>query len=118
MNKAVCYFYCLPSGKSPVSEWLSSLDLRTRTKFSAIKDLLEEFGRDLREPYAKYVGDGIFELRFSGSEGAVRVLYFFFEGNKIIFTNGFIKKTDKLPQHEKQIAIQRKNSFLQGGKQP
>ncbi len=113
MSKVVCYFYCLPSGRSPAMDFIKSLDRRTRTKFSDIKRLLEDRGRDLKEPYAKYVGDGIFELRFSGNEGAVRMLYFFFKGEEVIFTNGFIKKTDKLPLHEKVIAVQRKNSYLQ-----
>ena len=112
MSKIVCYFYCLPSGRSPVSEFIESLDLRTRTKFYASKALLETFGRDLKEPHAKYVGDDIFELRFSGNEGAIRILYFFFKAEKVIFTNGFVKKTDKLPAHEKVIAVQRKNSYL------
>jgi len=94
-------------------EFIASLDLRTRTKFYAVKTLLEEFGRELKEPHAKYVGDGIFELRFSGREGAIRVLYFFFDGEKIIFTNGFIKKTGRLPPREKEIAIQRRHSYLQ-----
>lgn len=112
MSRVACYFYCLPSGRSPVMDFLDSLDFRTQTKFTDVKALLEASGRELKEPYAKYVGDSIFELRFSGSEGAVRVLYFFFKGDEVIFTNGFIKKTDKLPLHEKVIAVQRKNSYL------
>ena len=39
------------------------------------KYLLEEFGHKLPEPHAKYLKDGIFELRFSGKEGKIRVLY-------------------------------------------
>jgi len=42
----------------------------------------------------------------------VRVLYFFFERNKIILTNGFFKKTDKTPVKLKQLALERKRLFL------
>ncbi len=74
--------------------------------------LLEEFGHKLPEPHAKYIGDEIFELRFKGREGAIRVLYFFFHGDKAILTNGFVKKSNKTPGREKLTAIERRKIFL------
>ena len=65
------------------------------------------------QPHAKYIGDEIFELRFKGQEGQIRVLYFFFHQDKAIFTNGFIKKSAKLPEKEKVLAIERKKAFLE-----
>jgi len=75
--------------------------------------LLEEFRHKLPQPHAKYAGDDIFELRFTGKEGGIRILYFFFHRDQVILTNGFIKKTDKLPQREKEVAIERRKLFLQ-----
>ena len=40
-----------------------------------------------------------------------RFLCFFFEGQKIIVTNGFHKKTDKLPQNEKERALKLKKDY-------
>jgi len=40
-----------------------------------------------------------------------RFLCFFFEGQKIIVTNGFHKKTDKLPKNEKEMALRLKNDY-------
>jgi phage-related protein len=74
-------------------------------------ELLEEFGHRLPEPHAKYVGDHIFELRFKGVEGAIRVLYFFFHHDRVIFTNGFVKKSDKIPAGEKEIAVERRKIY-------
>ena len=47
----------------PVKEFLDSLDNKMRAKFSMEIKLLEEKGNQLREPYSKPLGDGIFELR-------------------------------------------------------
>ncbi len=113
MGNFKCYYYKTKEGKSPVEEFIDSLDKRTQLKFFYKKELLEEFGPKLPYPHAKYIGDNIFELRFKGIEGQIRVLYFFFYKNSIIFTNGFIKKTKKTPRKEKQIAINRRKEFLE-----
>ncbi|OQX80948.1 MAG: hypothetical protein B6D56_03910 [Candidatus Omnitrophica bacterium 4484_70.1] len=113
MGNFKCYYYKTKEGKSPVEEFIDSLDKKTQLKFFYKKELLEEFGHKLPSPHAKYIGDNIFELRFKGIEGQIRVLYFFFYKNTIIFTNGFIKKTKKIPKREKQVAINRRKEFLE-----
>lgn len=112
MDRYTSYYYMTGSSKSPVREFIDSLDFKTQRKFFFVRDLLEEFGRTLPLPHAKYMGDGLFELRFRGSEGHVRVLYFFYEQDKIIFTNGFIKKRDKTPKNEMKIAMERMSGYL------
>lgn len=107
------YYFKTESGKVPVKEFIDSLDYKTQRKFFYVKALLEKFGYKLPLPHAKYVGDEIFELRFSGIEGSVRILYFFFHQDKIIFTNGFIKKSNRLPKKEKLIAMERMRAFLE-----
>lgn len=107
------YYFCTSSGKSPVKDFIASLDGSTRRKFYAIKELLEEFGHALPYPHAKYIGDDIFELRFSGKEGTIRVMYFFLYRDTAIFTNGFFKKTDKTPLREKWLAIQRRKAYYE-----
>jgi phage-related protein len=107
------YYFCTESGKSPVRDFIDSLDGSTQRKFFFVKGLLEEFGHKLPYPHAKYIGDDIFELRFTGKEGGIRVLYFFFHQDKAIFTNGFVKKTDKIPTREKSVAQERRKVFLE-----
>lgn len=113
MKKVACFYYYTESNKSPVKDFINSLDGRAQRKFFFVKSLLEEFGHRLPKPHAKCIGDEIFELRFIGMEGQVRVLYFFFHQNKAIFTNGFIKKTNRTPKKEKKLAIERKKLFLE-----
>lgn len=61
---------------------------------------MEAKGPELREPYSKPLGDGIFEIRVKLGSDITRVLYFFVIGKKIILTNGFTKKTQKTPVPE------------------
>lgn len=112
MANYVCYYFITESGKSPVEEFIDSLDYKTQRKFFFKKGLLEEFGHKLPYPHAKYIGEEIYELRFEGREETIRVLYFFYHKNEIIFTNGFIKKSNKTPAREKELAFERKKAFL------
>lgn len=88
-------FYETENQTVPVEEFLDSLDVKMRAK--AIKELqiLKEFGITLREPYSKPIKDGIFELRIKVANDITRIFYFFYTNNKIILTNGFVKKTQK-----------------------
>lgn len=106
-----CFYFTSTSGECPVKEFIDSLDRRTQRKFFYKKEFLEQFGPRLPYPHAKYIGAGIHELRFEGTEGAVRVIYFFYRGSTIIFTNGFIKKTNKTPKKELALARQRMKLF-------
>ena len=107
------YYFTFSSGRSPVREFIDALDVKSQVKFFFVRGLLEEFGHRLPQPHAKYLGDHIFEIRFTGSEGAIRVLYFFYHQDKVILTNGFIKKSNKTPRNEKQTAFARRKQFLE-----
>ncbi|MFA4889157.1 MAG: type II toxin-antitoxin system RelE/ParE family toxin [Candidatus Omnitrophota bacterium] len=109
------FYYRNDTGRCPVKEFIDSLDPRSQRKFFYVLSLLEEFGPRLPLPHARYLCDGIFELRFCGSEGNIRALYFFFRHNRIILTNGFIKKTPRAPQKEITVALERRKAFLGEG---
>lgn len=70
-------------------------------------------GNELREPYSKPLGDGIFELRAKQSSNITRILYFFVIGHKIILTNGFTKKSLKTPRSEIELAKHYRAEYLQ-----
>lgn len=93
-------FYYKKNGECPVQEYLDSLSPKLRAKTLRTIMLLEEFGTELRLPYSRVIGDGIFELRSIVRNDVTRVLYFFMEGNVAILTNGFTKKTQKTPDNE------------------
>ncbi len=91
-------------GTYPAEEFILSQDVKMRAKLFRLLELLEEKGNTLREPYSKSLDDGIFEIRAKQGNNITRVLYFFYIGNKIILTNGFVKKSPKTPPSEIALA--------------
>ena len=91
---------------------MDSLDPKMRAKLIAMLLLLEEKGNALRKPYTESLGDGIFELRAIQGNNISRALFFFYFNQRIIVTNGFIKKQQKTPANEIQLAKERRLDFL------
>ena len=104
-------FYTLPDGKKPVKEFLDGLEPKMRAKALYGLSVLEEYGNALREPYSKPIGEGLFELRIKFASDITRIFYFFIVGNKIILTNGFVKKTAKTPPGEIKRAKDYKDDY-------
>ncbi len=97
-------YYRLANGKAPVAEFIDSLSPKMQAKAVWSIDLLAEYGNQLREPFSKQVDDGLFELRIKFASDITRIFYFFVVENKIVLTNGFIKKTAKTPKAEIELA--------------
>lgn len=112
MQDYTCIFYESADGRKPAEEFVESLDQDTQDKFIIKQQLLQDFGPQLRYPHTDHLGEGLFELRFKGKEGQIRVLFFFFYGKRIIFTHGFVKKTQKAPRKEIELAQERRKDFL------
>lgn len=106
-------FFETDSGECPVTEFLDGTDIKMRAKILRMIELLEKNGNTLRMPYSEPLQDGIFELRTIMGNNIARVLYFFVVGRKIIMTNGFIKKTQKTPRQEIEIAKKYRDIYLE-----
>lgn len=104
-------YYRLENGRSPVEDFLDSLEEKMQAKAFATLDILSDFGFQLREPYSKAVGDGLFELRIKFASDIARIFFFFVVDNKVVLTNGFIKKTAKTPKGELTLARQYKKDY-------
>ena len=82
--------------------------------FLRITELMVEHGADLKMPISKALGKGLFELRCQGKEGIGRVLYCTMVNREIVLLHGFIKKTQKTPPHELEIAKRRMKEVHRG----
>lgn len=97
-----------------IEEFLNGLDVKAKVHTLRSIQLLADFGYSLREPYSKPLEDGIFKLRIKQSSNTYRVLYFFYKDKNIVLTNGFIKKTNKMPKNEINLAKECKKKFNKG----
>lgn len=104
MKKYTVDFYEKVNGEAPAENFIRGLDVKMKAKIFRIVDMLEENGPTVRFPYSEHLEDGIFEIRAKQGNDISRVLYFFCVGQKIILTNGFVKKTQKTPHGEIVLA--------------
>ena len=72
-----------------------------------ILELIEQSGPMIGMPYTAPLGKGLFEIRAKGKEGIGRSLFCTVKGQEIIILNSFIKKTQKSPRKEIEIARRR-----------
>ncbi len=108
MGKFTVDFYQEEDGSKPVGQFIRNLSLQMKAKVIGDLHLLEEYGNLAREPLSKHLEDGIFELRSKVGTDIVRILYFFEENRIIIATNGFVKKQQKTPRAEIELAKRRR----------
>lgn len=80
-------------------------------RFIRYAEKLEHYGPDLGMPHTKAMGDGLFELRLKAAEGIARVFYCTLIGKRIVVLHHFVKKTDKTPAKELNIARMRKKEM-------
>lgn len=62
-------------------------------------------------PLVDGLGQGLWEVRSKLSGGRIARILFFLDGNIMVLVNGFIKKTQKTPKLELDIAKKRKNQY-------
>lgn len=60
-----------------------------------------------KEPLSKYLEPGLWELRINAGNDVLRILYTFSKGRIIILLHAFIKKQQKTPEGELEIARKR-----------
>ena len=105
-------YYTEENGTQPVKEWINGLDIKLRSKIFKSFELLEQFNINLKSPYAKPLEDKLYELRVKDQKGIYRIIYFAYTGREFIMLNGFIKKTQKTPKKEIELAKKRMKEVL------
>ena len=66
----------------------------------------------LREPHVKYLENKLWEMRLTGRDGIARALYVTALGRRVIIVRVFVKKTQKTPRAEIDLALQRAKEVL------
>ena len=73
-----------------------------------------EHGPNLRLPYSRAFGDGLFELRPRGRSGIGRAFYCFLVGRQVVVLHAFIKKSQQTPASELKLARKRLKEIRDG----
>jgi len=87
---------------------LDGLPADTRASFERIVQLVQAVGLErVHEPYIKHIEGRIWEMRLRGREGIARALYVTAIGRRVVILRVFVKKTQKTPRREIELARQR-----------
>ena len=98
-------FYKTVAGKEPVRDWLLSLSQEEKKTIGEdIKTI--QFGWPIGMPVSRKVSKDLWEVRSSLHNKIARVI-FTIDGTTIVLLHGLIKKTQKLPQKDLDIAKKR-----------
>ncbi|MCL5011024.1 MAG: type II toxin-antitoxin system RelE/ParE family toxin [Patescibacteria group bacterium] len=90
---------------SSLEKFIEGLEKAAIAKVLRSIDLLEKFGSDLQMPHSRKIKNNLFELRVRGQQ-EIRIFYTFCQ-TQIILLHGFIKKSQKIPKKEIDLALQK-----------
>jgi phage-related protein len=107
-------FYRTEAGGEPVREWLRSLSQEDRKRIGEdIKTV--EFGWPVGMPVCRPLGERIYEVRTSlGQNRIARVLFYIDRRGRMVLLHGFIKKTQKTPREDLDLAKSNKAKHQRG----
>jgi phage-related protein len=98
--------------KSSFIEFYRSQEHKVQQKIEFVLDLI----RHERAVPAKFFKrlhntQGLYEVRVITPQKSIRILCFLDEGNLVILTNGFVKKSQKTPREEIEKAKRLRNEY-------
>jgi phage-related protein len=90
------------------AEERASLPVDMRARLARITDVIAENGvANLPRDWVKHLGDKLWELRLTGRDGIARAIYVTASGQRVVIVRIFVKKTQKTPARELELARQR-----------
>ena len=105
-------FYRSTTGREPVLEWLRDLDQADRRAIGL--DLMRvQFGWPIGMPLVRSLKDGLWEVRSSLPSQKIARLILCFHQKTLIVLHGFIKKTQKTPAEDLELAKRRMKEIMQ-----
>ena len=87
---------------------LGALDADVRARFVRIAQMIESLGLEqVREPHVKHLQGKLWEIRMRGRDGIARAIYVTAHPRRVIVVRVFVKKTQKTPKREIDLALER-----------
>ena len=108
-------FYGTDSGKHPVVEFIESIRMQAvRARIMKVFEVVEQLEHPPSNFLKRLSGRGdLWEIRAITSHQSFRFLGFY-DGQRLILTNAFVKQTDKTPTREIDLAKRRKEMYFTG----
>jgi len=108
-------FFRTETGAEPVRDWLKGLPYAEDRKRIGEDIKTVEFGWPIGMPVCRFLGNGIYEVRTSLAHNRIaRVLFYIDKRSRMVLLHGFIKKTQKTPQKDLDLAKRNKAKHQRG----
>jgi phage-related protein len=91
-----------------VDSEVNALPVDMRARLVRLGSIIEAVGFDgLPGDTVKHLEDKLWELRIRGRDGIARAIYLTAVKRRVVIVRVFVKKTQKTPKHELELARQR-----------
>jgi phage-related protein len=87
---------------------LAELPAGMRARLVRISELIESVGLpNVKEPHVRHIRGQLWEIRLKGKAGIARALYVTAKEQRVVILRAFVKKTEKTPTSEIDLALKR-----------
>ncbi len=90
-----------------VEEDILKMPPKIQARMLQLLELIEKHGANLGSPHTEAMGNGLFEVRAKAQEGIGRSLYCYMKGRNIMILHAFVKKSNKTPTQDLNLAKKR-----------
>lgn len=97
-----------------VADQILALPDTLAARYIILSRRMVALGPNLGEPHTKAFGRGLFELRLKGAEGIARIFFCTLAGRRIVMLHSFVKKSQRTPPAEVDVARSRMNEVKHG----
>jgi phage-related protein len=96
-----------------VAAEIAALPADMQARFLRLAERIAAAGlQSLGEPHVKHLEGKLWELRLTRRDGIARALYVTATGRRIIVVRAFVKKSQKTPRAEIELALRRAKDVL------
>jgi phage-related protein len=91
-----------------VAAEIAALPADMQARFLRLSERIGQVGLEsLGEPHVKHLEGKLWELRLTGRDGIARALYVTAIGRRVVVVRAFVKKSQRTPPAEIQLALRR-----------
>ena len=104
-----------PSGKAPVEKYIDSIDNKEeRAEMLSLLKGIQENGTDAIGVEFRQIEGKLWEIKIRTHGKQHRIFYVMLKGNEMVLLHAYLKKTQKAPTKEIEVAKQRMKTVTGG----
>lgn len=105
-------FFIKKNGKSPIREEIKKLNAEERARIWGCLECVEKIGVECHRVEFRQIKGKLWEIKIKGITGAYRIFYMMLDRNTMMLLHFYIKKSQKAPKNEIEIAEKRMKEKL------